>query len=570
MPPAISPNILSILFILSLEASRMSGVSTTDPIFTFALPPAATNNPADSSLAAATSPTAAMKIFGNIVDKSCKPKFFSTQWRSKYIVMLSFKNKILFVGYGAVAQCALPILVKHLATPAKNITVMDFEDRKAALAPWLKRGVNFARQRITRENLGKILGKHLGTGDLLIDLAWNIDALDILQWCHDHGVLYINTSVELWDPYQNSLNATPQKMTLYWRHMNLRRMTAQWAQPGPTAVLEHGANPGLISHFTKQGLIDIGRRSLKDQKITGAGAERVQQLIADQKFNQLAQALGVKVIHCSERDTQVTSVPKQVNEFVNTWSVEGFREEGTTTSEMGWGTHEKELPPLAHEHTEGPRNQICLAQMGMNTWVRSWVPNYSIRGMVVRHGEAFTISDRLTVWQDGKAVYRPTVHYAYCPADVAIASLNELRGYDYELQPKARILNDEITSGSDILGALLMGHGYNSWWIGSDLSIEQSRKLVPHQNATTMQVAISVVAAILWMVKNPERGVVVPDDLPHDFILKIAKPYLGKFISKPSDWTPLQHYPNAFPGYSQPNLDLTDPWQFKNFLVNAA
>jgi len=45
--------------------------------------------------------------------------------------MLEFKNKILFVGYGAVAQCALPILVKHLKTPAKNITIMDFEDRRA-------------------------------------------------------------------------------------------------------------------------------------------------------------------------------------------------------------------------------------------------------------------------------------------------------------------------------------------------------------------------------------------------------------------------------------------------------
>ena len=77
----------------------------------------------------------------------------------------------------------------------------------------------------------------------------------------------------------------------------------------------------------------------------------------------------------------------------------------------------------------------------------------------------------------------------------AIASLHELRGYDYELQPKLRIMNDEITSGADILGALLMGHAYNSWWIGSDLSIEESRRLVPHQNATTMQVAISVVAA---------------------------------------------------------------------------
>ena len=115
--------------------------------------------------------------------------------------------------------------------------------------------------------------------------------------------------------------------------------------------------------------------------------------MADRAFNQLAMKLGVKVIHCSERDTQISDQPKQVDEFVNTWSIEGFREEGTTTAEMGWGTHEKELPPHAFEHQDGPRNQICLAQMGMNTWVRSWVPNYSIRGMVVRHGEAFTISD---------------------------------------------------------------------------------------------------------------------------------------------------------------------------------
>ena len=203
----------------------------------------------------------------------------------------------------------------------------------------------------------------------------------------------------------------------------------------------------------------------------------------------------------------------------------------------------------------------------MNTWVRSWVPHYTIRGMVVRHGEAFTISDRLTVWEDGRAIYRPTVHYAYCPCDAAIASLNELRGYDYQLQPRLRIMADEITSGADILGALLMGHAFNSWWTGTDLSIEESRRLVPHQNATTMQVAISVVAAVMWMIENPERGVCVPDDLPHDYVLDIAKPYLGKFISTPSDWTPLQQLPNVFEGYAQPSLDPTDPWQFKNFLV---
>ena len=430
--------------------------------------------------------------------------------------MISFNKRIVFVGYGAVAQCALPILAKHIKMPLKNVTVMDFEDRRGILKPWIAKGVKFLRKRVTRDNMGALLGKYLGAGDVLIDLAWNIDCCEILQWCHDNGVLYINTSVELWDPYENAKDAPPQKMTLYWRHMNLRRMISGWSDPGPTAVLEHGANPGLISHFTKQGLLDIGKRALAEKKVAGALAEEIQQSMKDQQFNRLAWKLGVKVIHCSERDTQITNKPKQVNEFVNTWSVEGFREEGTTTAELGWGTHEKELPALAYEHAEGPRNQICLARMGINTWVRSWVPNYCIHGMVVRHGEAFTISDRLTVWEGGKAVYRPTVHYAYCPADVAIASLNELRGYDYKLPEKQRILNDEITSGADILGALLMGHPFNSWWTGSDLSIEESRRLVPHQNATTMQVAISVIAATMWMIQNPARGVVVPDDLPHE------------------------------------------------------
>jgi len=481
--------------------------------------------------------------------------------------MIKFGKRILFVGYGAVAQCTLPILVKQLGVPYRDITIMDFEDRRAVLQPWLKRGVKFVRDRVTRANMGALLGKHLTAGDVLIDLAWNIDCCELVQWCHDKGILYVNTSVELWDPYENSKNAAPQKMTLYWRHMKLRAMTAKWKTPGPTAVLEHGANPGLISHFTKQGLLDIGKRTIKDKRVTGHAAEKLGQLIADHKFNELAMQLGVKVIHCSERDTQITNRPKAVDEFVNTWSVEGFREEGTTTAEMGWGTHEKELPDLAYEHATGPRNQICLARMGINTWVVSWVPNYCIRGMVVRHGEAFTISDRLTVWKNGKAVYRPTVHYAYCPADVAIASLNELRGYDYQLPVKQRILNDEITSGADILGSLLMGHSYNSWWIGSDLSIEESRRLVPHQNATTMQVAISVVAAVSWMIENPARGVCIPDDLPHEYVLKIAKPYLGKWISKPSDWTPLKHYQNAFPGYNKPNIDRRDPWQFKNFLI---
>jgi len=481
--------------------------------------------------------------------------------------MIAFDKKILFVGYGSVAECTLPILLKHIRVPARNITIMDFENKAEKLSRWTRKGIRYVRKRITRENMARLVPKHVSEGDLLIDLAWNIDCCEIVQLCHELGVLYINTSVELWDPYAAGPRQHPTEKTLYWRHMKLRRMISKWKRPGPTAVIEHGANPGLISHFTKQGLLDIGRAALAAKKVRGRAAEEIRQLITDRTFNRLAWKLGVKVIHCSERDTQITDRPKEVDEFVNTWSIEGFREEGTTTAEMGWGTHEKTLPPHAFRHPSGPKNQICLAQMGINTWVRSWVPNYSIRGMVVRHGEAFTISDSLTVWKNGKAVYRPTMHYAYCPCDCAIASLNELRGYNYRLNVNQRIMNDEITSGADILGALIMGHAFNSWWIGSDLSIEQSRRLVPHQNATTMQVAISVVAAAMWMIKNPSEGVKVPDNLPHDFVLRVSKPYLGKFISKASDWTPLKDLNTTFRAHNRPDLDLRDPWQFKNFLV---
>jgi homospermidine synthase len=120
-------------------------------------------------------------------------------------------------------------------------------------------------------------------------------------------------------------------------------------------------------------------------------------------------------------------------------------------------------------------------------------------------------------------------------------------------------MGDEITTGADLLGALIMGHAFNSWWTGSDLSIQQARKLVPHQNATTLQVAISVVAASMWMFDHPEEGVCSPEDLPHEFVLKIADPYLGKNLSLRSDWTPLKHYENHFQGYARPDLDRKDP-----------
>ena len=482
--------------------------------------------------------------------------------------VMKFNGRLLVIGCGSVSQCAIPLVLKLIEMPAEEITIMDFVDNRARVKNALAKGVKYVMERLTQDNYSTLLGKYVGRGDMIIDLAWNIDCIAIVQWCRDNKVLYANTSVEEWNPYKDSERNDPTKYTLYARHMELRAKLDMSRDKGhTTAIVDHGANPGLVSHFTKAALMDIGKKIIAE-KPDDKRRPILEEALKNKNFPKLAQTEGVKIIHISERDTQITNQPKEVNEFVNTWSIEGFFEEGVAPAELGWGTHERYVPRNSFFHRVGPKNQICLSTIGMKTWVRSWVPCGEITGMVIRHGEAFSISDRLTVCENGEAVYRPTVHYAYCPCDAAINSLHELEMREFELQEKQRIMSDEIISGSDELGVLLMGHDFKSWWTGSLLDIEETRRLVPHQNATTLQVAISVVSAAIWMMKNPNLGFLLPDDVDHEEILKVAKPFIKPYVSKAVDWTPLDNMNTKFTKFDIARPRNEDVWQFTTFLVN--
>lgn len=484
---------------------------------------------------------------------------------------ISFGGRVLILGCGSVSQCFQPLLLRHFDMDFSKVTILDFEPMQPFIRETLEAGATYVQERITPANMAHTLSQYVGSGDLLVDLAWNIDTGEIIQWCHDHNVLYINTSVELWNPYDMTVH--PTERTLYVRHMALRKRAASWREPGPTAVVEHGANPGLVSHWTKLGLLDIAKTMRRrgfsaGADLAGGRWDALERALADRNYPLLAMLTGTKVIHISERDTQITNKPKQVDEFVNTWSIAGLHEEGIAPAEMGWGTHERRLPNRAQVHRYGPGNQICLSQMGINTLVRSWVPSGEIIGMVIRHGEAFTISDALTVWDGDQPLYRPTVHYAYLPTDAALASLHELRMRNYDLQPDQRIMTDEIIDGRDELGVLLMGHDLDGWWVGSQLDIHEARKLVPHQNATTLQVAASVLGAVFWMIRNPREGLRVPDQLPHTEILEVANHYLGETPSVHADWHPMKHRFDPFANWKQPQPGESDMWQFETFLVS--
>ncbi|MCC7517975.1 MAG: homospermidine synthase [Verrucomicrobiae bacterium] len=479
--------------------------------------------------------------------------------------MTSFNSKILIVGFGVVARATLPLLLKHLRVPCNRITVIDFEDREEALRPWIAKGLRFVRERVTPLSLSRLLSAHVGRGDLIIDLAWSVDFFDIVEWAHNNDVIYVNASLESWDNTAADMRKTAIEKSLYARYERLLAVIEKWGD-GPTAVVDHGANPGLVSHFLKRGLLDIAARTLHTNRLSRARARRLERLCEEKSFAELARALGVKVIHCSEWDQQVAWRPKRPDEFVGTWSVDGMWEESISPSELGWGTHEKWMPPYSLVPKTGPANQIILPQMGMNTWVRSWVPQQEIVGMVVTHGESFSISHALTVRRNGRVVYRPTTHYVYLPCNDTQVSLHELRCRRYELHPRKRILTDEIAEGTDLMGVLIMGHRFHSWWTGCVLSIEAARKKVPGTNATALQIAAGVLTGALWAVEHPRRGVCLPEDLPHEEVLRHATPYLGKIVSEPTEWTPLRRHRVYFSEHPETQPDFTDPWQFTNFL----
>jgi homospermidine synthase len=460
-----------------------------------------------------------------------------------------YAGRIVMVGFGSIGQGVLPLLLRHIRMSPAQIVIVTPGDDGAAIAR--EYGVRMIDAALTRDNYRELLAPRLAAGDFLLNLSVDVSSAALIALCRELGALYLDTVSEPWAGTYDCAELPQAQRTNYAMReesLALRRAGA------PTAVITHGANPGLVSHFVKQALLDLARDTGTD---AAAPASR-------EDWARLAQRLGVRVIHIAERDTQVAARPKAVGEFVNTWSVEGFVGEGLQPAELGWGTHERHFPPDGWRHDGGCRAAIYLERPGASTRVRSWTPAAGAQhAFLITHAEAISIADHLTLGDPQQPAYRPTVHYAYHPCNDAVLSVHELAGRQWQVQPQQRILKDEIVAGADTLGVLLMGHARGAYWYGSRLSVEQARAACPHNSATSLQVTAGTLAGVVWAMQNPACGVVEPDELPHAQILDWCRPYLGEIGGVYTDWTPLHGRGRLF----AEDVDADDPWQFKNFRV---
>jgi homospermidine synthase len=463
---------------------------------------------------------------------------------------------IVMIGFGSIGRGTLPLIERHFEYDKARFTVIDPVESDREMLD--VRGVRFVNQAVTKENYRDLLVPLLTEGGgqgFCVNLSVDTSSVALMELCREIGALYIDTVVEPWLGFYFDKSAGPEARTNYALRETL--LEARRRNPGgTTAVSTCGANPGMVSWFVKQALLnlatDLGISYNEPRTREGWAA--------------LMQQAGVKGIHIAERDTQRARNPKPRQVFVNTWSVEGFVSEGLQPAELGWGTFEPWMPENGRTHDVGCGAAIYLLQPGADTRVRSWTPTAQAqRAFLVTHNESISIADYYTVRDpSGQAVYRPTCHYAYHPCDDAVLSLHEMFGQAGERQPTWHILDEhEIVDGIDELGVLLYGHGRNAYWYGSQLSIEETRRIAPYQNATGLQVTSAVLAGMVWALENPQAGIVEADEMDFRRCLEVQMPYLGPVIGEYTDWTPLTGRPGLFPE----DIDPNEPWAFRNALV---
>jgi homospermidine synthase len=461
-----------------------------------------------------------------------------------------FDGPIVMIGFGSIGRGTLPLMLRHVGFDKSRMIVIAPDDGSAHIAH--QHGIAFRRLALTRENYAEVL-RPLLQGGFLVNLSVEVSSTALITLCHEVGALYLDTCIEPWPGGYTDPSLTPSQRSNYGLRESALALRRQLRE-GPTALIAHGANPGLVSHFVKEALL----------KLAADLGHTVAEPATQAGWAGLSRDLGVKGIHIAERDTQKARAQKKRGEFVNTWSIDGFLSEGMQPAELGWGSHEKALPPEGNHHDFGCGAAIWLNRPGAGTRVRSWTPKEGpFIGYLITHNEAISIADYFTLREGERVAYRPTCHYAYHPCDDAILSLHELQGKAFRHQDIFRLIEEDVTSGHDELGVLLYGHAKGALWHGSTLGIEEARRLAPYQNATGLQVTSAVLAGMIWAIENPRAGIVDADEIAWRRILDIQRPYLGEISSAYTDWTPLSGRDGLF----KEDLDRGDAWQFRNVIV---
>ena len=446
---------------------------------------------------------------------------------------------IIMFGFGGIQSALLAALVEREGVNPADIRVISKDTPYMDLVK--KYQVPYTQISLTPDNLQEVVSKYVNEGDLISNLTCDVDSLELQLACLARGAAGFDTSCERWkneiaDPTKGLLERSGAIENMRWvaARDKLGRNTSTW-------VKCMGMNPGIVSLLAQEALERVAK------SFGEKNPELLDKLAAASSCGEKAKLLGLRTIQISEHDTQISNFAKPRDVFANTWSEDGFFSEGIQGAAMALGTHE----------TGGLFEKIpntrwgVLDQAGLRTkWV-GWTPLIDFpeisgifEGFLIDHDESVSIARHFAQYdkKTGELEYMPSVGYCYKPCALAELSVIELLDTQkYQIPPKKLLLRDEIVEGRDELGVHLLGVFEGrpwSYWLGSILSIEEARKIAPHNNATSLQVVGGCVAALKFCIENPKLGMLEADELPKNKVLDWATPYLGGVVGMFTDFNP--------------------------------
>ena len=472
--------------------------------------------------------------------------------------MIRFEGRIVQFGFGAVGKSFYEKAAREIRFDehtyfviSKNAADFDAFINLGGLA------ANFVTCEITRDNFSSVFGRYLACGDLLIDFADTVGTKDICDWCAENNIMYINTGDADWpDEWLNIFRQNKMIRELREKHRN-NPLTNKHP-----IVLQHGNNPGLVSHFVKAGIAYIARTQHKKDK-------QLKALLGQNKYNEAAFRLGIKMVHVNDIDLQQITAECDDKTLFNTWCIDSFLFELLTEATINTGSHEDVDFRDECKLIDSDQGYLEFQTLAAEKKCRTYYPHGAFEGFLIPHEETVSIARSLEVRQGGALVYRPSVMFLYAPCDLARqyicrAKVNEyplpdpakppdgqnengqvvIRGYLYPERAEIAY-REHIAAGTEYVGVLLMGDNFEPVWVGNRVEpafLYRDPKSSYWQTPTITPVAMSALAAVCWMLKNRDKGgIYFPDDIADSpYILKMAEKYISKTIYKTFDRQTLQ------------------------------
>ena len=470
--------------------------------------------------------------------------------------MIKFDGRIVQFGFGAVGKSFYEKVSKEIKfNENQYFIITKYSNEFEAFINLGGMAANYITAEITKDNFRFIFEKYLNGGDLLLDFADTVGTKDICDWCAEKNIMYINTGDADWP--ESWLNIFKQNENLNVLKEKHRGNNLTNRHP---IVLQHGNNPGLVSHFVKAGIEYIINTQHKKDK-------QLKAFVKQNKFNEAAQKLGIRIIHVNDIDLQKINNINDNQRLYNTWCIDSFFFEMLSEATFNTGSHEKIDFENDCKYIDYSKGFLEFKKLAAEKTCRTFYPHGMFEGFLIPHDETTTIAKNLEVQCDGEINYRPTVMFLYSPCHSATeyfskAKVNEypepdplkpqdcedlngetiIRGYKYpkyaEIVYKEKIESPSSQGlGTEYVGVLLMGENFEPVWVGNRIEpsfLYKNKKDSYWQTPTITPVAMSALAAVCFMLKNKEKGgIYFPDDIiDYKTILKIAEKYISKTIYK--------------------------------------